>query len=79
MVPLPRYTPAMLASLVRRPRSAIRQFLRSEAASGVLLMLAALAAMIAANSTAAPRYVAVLEHVTGPVLSPRLGPMTVQL
>lgn len=75
----PGSTTAMPTLLVRRPRSAIRQFLRSEAASGLVLLLAALAALIAANSGAAPGYAALLAHVTRPVLTARLGPMTVQL
>jgi len=33
-----------------RPRSALREFLRTEAAGGILLILAALLAMILANS-----------------------------
>ena len=69
----------MIARLTQRPRSALRQFLRSEAAGGLLLIAAAALAMLVANSPLAPAYFALLEHPTGPLLTPKLGPMTVQL
>ena len=68
-----------LRHVVRRPRSAMRAFLRSEAAGGILLIVAAALAMIVANSSNANSYFAWLHHETGPVLSPKLGPMTVHL
>ncbi len=53
-----------------KPRSALREFLRSEASGGLLLMGAAIIALALANSPLAAHYFAVL-------LSP-LGPMSVQ-
>jgi Na+:H+ antiporter, NhaA family len=69
----------MFRKLTRRPRSAIRAFLQSEAAGGILLMIAAAAAMIVANSPLAWTYFQVLNLETGPVLTPKLGAMTVHL
>jgi len=69
----------MIRQLVSRPRSAMRAFLRSEAAGGILLMGAAGCAMIVANSPMAEAYFHTLHAETGPVLSPKLGPMTVHL
>ena len=68
-----------LRRIVRRPRSAMRAFLRSEAAGGILLIGAAIVAMLFANSSNADSYFAWLHYETGPVLSPKLGPMTVHL
>ena len=68
-----------LSRIVRRPRSAIRAFLRWEAAGGILLIGAAIAAMLVANSSDADSYFAWLHHETGPVLTPKLGSMTVHL
>jgi NhaA family Na+:H+ antiporter len=62
-----------------RPNSALRDFLRSEAAGGILLMGAAALAMIVANSPLYDAYHHVLHAETGPVLTPRLGPMTAHL
>jgi NhaA family Na+:H+ antiporter len=59
--------------------SALREFLRSEAAGGVVLMAAAALALIVANSPLAPAYEHLLHLRTGPVLSDKLGPMTVHL
>ena len=70
--PLPRPS-------LRKARSALRTFLRQEAASGIVLMAAAGFALILANSEFAPGYVALLHHVTGPVLAPAVGPMTVHV
>ncbi|HEY0044315.1 MAG TPA: Na+/H+ antiporter NhaA, partial [Allosphingosinicella sp.] len=61
------------------PRSALRRFLDSEAAGGILLMAAAALALIVANSPLAHLYHDVLHAETGPVLSDKLGPMTVHL
>ena len=57
----------------------LRDFLAGEAAGGLVLILAALAAMIAANSALAPAYFALLHVETGPLIAPSLGPMTVHL
>lgn len=65
----------------RRNRSALRDFLSSEAGGGVLLMVAAALAMIAANgpSAVAEGYHHLVHMATGPVLTPKLGAMTVHL
>ena len=60
-------------------RSALRHFIDSEAAGGLLLVGAALLAMIVANSALAEPYHDLLHAETGPLLSPKLGPMTVHL
>ncbi|WP_341208302.1 Na+/H+ antiporter NhaA [uncultured Sphingomonas sp.] len=57
----------MTLSLVVRPRSALRMFLKSEAAGGIVLMLSAAAAMIVANSPLAPAYFALLQRHVGPL------------
>jgi NhaA family Na+:H+ antiporter len=62
-----------------RPRSALRRFLKSEAGGGVVLMGAAVLALTVANSPLADAYYHFLHLETGPVLSPKLGPMTVHL
>lgn len=59
--------------------SALREFLASEAAGGILLMAAAALAMIVANSALAYSYFHFIHAVTGPELTPKLGPMTVHL
>lgn len=59
--------------------SALRAFLSSEAAGGILLMAAAALAMIIANSPIAENYTHFLHLVIGPELTPKLGPMTVHL
>ena len=50
-----------------RPRSALREFLRTEAAGGILLILAALLAMIVANSRWADLYFEALHLHLGPL------------
>ncbi|HEX8641853.1 MAG TPA: Na+/H+ antiporter NhaA [Allosphingosinicella sp.] len=60
-------------------RSALRHFLHSEAAGGVLLMAAAALAMIVANSGLAHTYHDLLNAQSGVVLSAKLGPMTPHL
>ena len=70
--PLPR-------APLRKVRSALRTFLRQEAASGIVLMTAAAFALIFANSEFARGYFALLHHATGPTLAPAIGPMTVHL
>ena len=61
--------------------SALSAFLASEAAGGILLIVASACAMILAN--AEPETIAFYEHLmhleTGPVLTPKLGAMTVHL
>jgi NhaA family Na+:H+ antiporter len=59
--------------------SALRRFLNSEAAGGILLMAAAALALIVANSPLAGAYEHLLHAQTGPTLSDKLGPMTVHL
>ncbi len=61
------------------PTSALREFLTSEAAGGVILMATAILAMIVANSPLADGYFHLLHTSTGPVLSDKLGPMTPHL
>jgi Na+:H+ antiporter, NhaA family len=60
-------------------RSALREFLASEAAGGILLMGAAALAMLVANSAFADDYFHFVHAVAGPELTPKLGPMTVHL
>jgi NhaA family Na+:H+ antiporter len=61
------------------PRSALRRLLENEAAGGVLLIAAALAALIMANGPLAETYHHLLHDAQGPVLTPKLGPMSVHL
>ncbi|HEY0112178.1 MAG TPA: Na+/H+ antiporter NhaA [Allosphingosinicella sp.] len=63
----------------KRSPSALRRFLGSEAAGGILLIGAALAALAAANSPWGEAYRHLLHLETGPALSPKLGPMNVHL
>ena len=66
--------------MLRRPLSALRDFLASEAGGGVVLIAAAGLALLAANlPITAEGYERLLHAATGPVLSPALGPMTVHL
>lgn len=60
-------------------RSALRDFLHSEAAGGVVLMAAAALAMILANGPFHDLYHHLLHAETGLVLSEKLGPMTPHL
>jgi len=55
------------ASKRGKPISALRYFIRSEAAGGMLLMAAAAVALIVANSPAAPTYFAALHAYVGPL------------
>ncbi|HEY0626048.1 MAG TPA: Na+/H+ antiporter NhaA, partial [Allosphingosinicella sp.] len=59
--------------------SALRKFLSSEAAGGILLMAAAALAMIVANSGLYETYHHILHAEIGPELTPKLGPMTAHL
>ena len=58
---------------------AMRDFIASEAAGGVVLMLASALALIVANSPLAPAYFDALHFETGPVIAAAHGPMTVHL
>ena len=69
----------MPARLISRPRSALRTFLKSESAGGLLLIGAAALAMLVANSPLAHEYEHLLHFETGPVLASPLGPMSVHL
>src|SRR3546814_15938559 len=60
-------------------RSALRAFLDSESAGGALLIIAAILAMIVANSSLGDLYHGLIHAVTDPVLSDNLGPITVHL
>jgi len=66
-------------SSARKPASALRDFLDSEAAGGIILMIVAALAMVVANSPWAENYFHLIHAVTGPDLTPKLGPMTVHL
>ena len=70
----------MTETKAKRPaRSALRAFLRSEAAGGIILMLVAALAMVVANSPLAVTYFHFIHAVAGPELTSELGPMTVHL
>jgi NhaA family Na+:H+ antiporter len=60
-------------------RSALREFLDSEAAGGVLLMAAAALALIAANGPFAEAYHHILHDPIGPEMSRGHGPLTAHL
>ena len=60
-------------------KSALREFLRSEAAGGILLMGAAALALIVANSPLYDLYHHALHEPIGPVLTEKLGRMTAHL
>lgn len=70
----------MAVKLVRRSASALRRFLHSEATGGIVLIVAAVLALVAANlALTSEAYFHLLHHETGPVISPKYGPMTVHL
>ena len=71
-------TKEVIVSQTKRS-SILRDFLEDEAAGGIVLIAAALLAMTAANSPLAADYFHLLHVETGPVLAPKLGPMTVHL
>jgi Na+:H+ antiporter, NhaA family len=60
-------------------RSALREFLKSESAGGIILMIVAAIALIISNSPWAEIYFDAVQKVVGPELTPKLGPMTVHL
>jgi NhaA family Na+:H+ antiporter len=64
---------------VTHSRSALRDFLKSEAAGGMALMGAAALALIVANSPLGHFYHDLLHAPTGPVLTEKLGPMSAHL
>ncbi|WP_031341266.1 Na+/H+ antiporter NhaA [Novosphingobium lindaniclasticum] len=53
--------------LLKRPRSALRDFLRSEASGGILLMAAAALALVVANGPLAESYFSALHVMIGPM------------
>lgn len=55
------------AAMVRRAMSMLRKFMAFEAAGGLVLLAAALAGMLVANSPAAPHYFQALEAHLGPL------------
>jgi Na+:H+ antiporter, NhaA family len=65
--------------IATKARSVLREFLRSEAAGGIILMAVAVLAMWVANSPWAEAYFHTIHAETGPELTPKLGPMTVHL
>ena len=67
-----------MSSKVTRP-SALRAFLASEAAGGIVLMAAALAALVIANSSWAEAYDHWKHATNGLVLAPAIGPMSIEL
>ncbi|CAN5343689.1 Na+/H+ antiporter NhaA [soil metagenome] len=69
----------MVRSLPRKARSVLRDFLRQEAAGGIVLMAAAALALAIANSPFGLEYFHLLHLQTGPVLAPAIGPMSVHL
>lgn len=70
----------MTASPETRPTSTLRAFLAGEAAGGVVLMAASLLALLVANLPAtAEAYWHLLHAEVGPLLSSKLGPMTLHL
>lgn len=71
---------SMAATARRGAPSALRAFMKSEAAGGIVLIAAAALAMIAANLPGLSQdYFHLLHAETGPVISPKYGPMTVHL
>jgi Na+:H+ antiporter, NhaA family len=56
-----------MTSFLTKPRSMLREFLRSEASGGLLLMGAAALALLIANSPLAPDYFDILNRKIGPL------------
>jgi Na+:H+ antiporter, NhaA family len=56
-----------MTSFLAKPRSMLREFLRSEASGGLLLIASAALAMAIANSPLAPEYFAMLNQKIGPL------------
>ena len=59
--------------------SALRDFLASESAGGIVLIVAAALAMLVANSPLADVYLHAIHFETGPVLTDKLGEMSIHL
>lgn len=72
-------SPPTSAAVLVSPRSALRTFLSSEAAGGIILIAAAALAMIIANSALGHGYHDVLHSPISPALTDKLGPMTAHL
>lgn len=68
-----------IPSIIAKPGSALRIFFTTESAGGIILMFAAAAALLIANSPLSNLYFNCLHMVTGPILSEKLGPMSVHL
>lgn len=64
---------------ISKPISVVKAFFASEVASGLMLIIAAILAMIWANSPAAESYLAFVHADIGPVLTSKLGSMTTLL
>ncbi|WP_373472536.1 Na+/H+ antiporter NhaA [Sphingorhabdus lacus] len=64
--------------IAKRP-SALRQFIKSEASGGIVLMAVAALALVMANSPMGDTYASLKSLSSGLVLSDKLGPMTVKL
>jgi NhaA family Na+:H+ antiporter len=69
----------LLSKISARPASALRAFLDSEAAGGLILIAVGIVAIICANSPWADNYFHLIHAQTGPVLVPTIGPMTTHL
>ncbi|WP_375403807.1 Na+/H+ antiporter NhaA [uncultured Sphingomonas sp.] len=65
--------------MLTRPISALRRFLATEAAGGIVLIVAAASAMLVANSGLAGEYEMWRHALIGPVLAPAIGVMTIEL
>ncbi|MGN6374289.1 MAG: Na+/H+ antiporter NhaA [Sphingomonas sp.] len=69
-----------MAGATRGAMAPLRDFLKSEAAGGIVLIAAAVLAMLAANLPSTAHFYHELLHLeTGPVLAPKLGAMTLHL
>lgn len=71
--------PEEVKMIRRGTNSALRNFLKSEASGGILLMVAAALAMVIANSALYDAYHHYLHDIKGPILTDKLGPMTPHL
>jgi NhaA family Na+:H+ antiporter len=56
---------ALHTMVIEKPRSVLRAFVQTESAGGIVLMLAAAAALVVANSALAPDYFSVLKSYVG--------------
>jgi NhaA family Na+:H+ antiporter len=56
---------ALHTIVIEKPRSVLRAFVQTESAGGIVLMLAAAAALVVANSALAPDYFSVLKSYVG--------------